>query len=728
MADIKPLEKKSPSPDDFEKIKLIGKGDVGRVYLVRHKETGKLYAMKVLGKHEMLKRNKIKRALTEREILATADHPFIVTLYWCFQGNDNLYFVMKYCAGGEFFRMLMKQPNKCLPEDSARFYAAEVLLALEYLHLKGFIYRDLKPENILIHETGHIMLTDFDLSKHATTSSPQVIKKMFSSPQIFASPESTANSFVGTAEYIAPEVIEGTGYQTGAVDWWTFGILIYEMIYGTTPFKAKNQDDTFMQILQKEIEFPDHHPYHVSSSCKSIIKKLLARDVKKRLGGHQGSIEIKKHEFFKKINFVLILNEKPPLVPQMKSETDTSHFRFFPDDDECFRADFKNDPKSPFADFTPLEKTSRTTIEDNEELQKVKREEEAKRAYEEEHKSNKGHRSSVHVHHDNSDEDKSPKKEREEKDEKTKLKSSTSSAEDEADKKPKLKSSTSALNLKEHKDEKDHKHKSHRDDDEKDERHKVKSSTSSVSIKDEDEKEHKHRSHSHHKDDDDKEHKHRSHSHHKDDDDKEHKHRSHHKDEDERHKLKSSTSSVSTKDEDEKEHKYRSHSHHKDDNDKEHKHRSHHKDEDERHKLKSSTSSVSIKDEDEKEHKHKSHSHHKDEDERHKVKSSTSSVSIKDEDEKEHKHRSHNLRSSHKEDRSHHNDEDDKDHKHKSHRDDDEKKPRRHKDRDDDEREHKHKKSKSSINIREDEDKIRTLEHKSKSSENVLEGQQEAYI
>lgn len=149
----------------------------------------------------MIRRNKVKRVLTEREILATAEHPFIVTLYWSFQNATHLFFVMEYCAGGEFFRVLQKQRGKCLPEDQARFYAAEVLLALEYLHMMGFIYRDLKPENILMHESGHIMLTDFDLSKQAVSSiGPQIVKKLFSqTPEIFSTPELVSNSFVGTA-------------------------------------------------------------------------------------------------------------------------------------------------------------------------------------------------------------------------------------------------------------------------------------------------------------------------------------------------------------------------------------------------------------------------------------------------------------------------------------------------------------------------------------------------
>lgn len=136
-------------PGSFDKLKLLGKGDVGKVYLVREKKTSKLYAMKVLSKKEMIKRNKIKRALAEQEILATSNHPFIVTLHHSFQSDDNLYLCMEYCMGGEFFRALQSRPGKCLKEDDAKFYAAEVTAALEYLHLMGFIYRDLKPESKL---------------------------------------------------------------------------------------------------------------------------------------------------------------------------------------------------------------------------------------------------------------------------------------------------------------------------------------------------------------------------------------------------------------------------------------------------------------------------------------------------------------------------------------------------------------------------------------------------
>ena len=245
----------------------------------------------MLSKKEMIKRNKIKRALAEQEILATSNHPFIVTLYHSFQSEDYLYLCMEYCSGGEFFRALQTRPGKCIPEDDARFYAAEVTAALEYLHLMGFIYRDLKPESesshsscrppapvffphtdapravdILLHQSGHIMLSDFDLSKQSDPGGKptMIIGKNGASTSSLPTIDTKScianfrtNSFVGTEEYIAPEVIKGSGH-TSAVDWWTLGILIYEMLYGTTPFKGKNRNATFANILREDIPFPDH--------------------------------------------------------------------------------------------------------------------------------------------------------------------------------------------------------------------------------------------------------------------------------------------------------------------------------------------------------------------------------------------------------------------------------------------------------------------------------------
>lgn len=309
---------------------MLGKGDVGRVYLVREKKTSKLYAMKVLSKKEMIERKKIKRALTEQEILATANHPFIVTLYHSFQSEGYLYFCMEYCSGGEFFRALQTRPGRCLSEDGSRFYAAEVVAALEYLHLMGFIYRDLKPENILLHQSGHIMLSDFDLAKQSAElgGMPSMVHSETNGVPLVDTMSCTANfrtnSFVGTEEYIAPEVIAAQGH-TAAVDWWTLGILIYEMIYATTPFKGQERNETFHNIRNQPVTFRDAPK--ISSAGKDCMTRLLEKDERRRLGSRSGASEVKQHKWFAKINWGLLRNTQPPIVPSPSKGTDAAHFR-----------------------------------------------------------------------------------------------------------------------------------------------------------------------------------------------------------------------------------------------------------------------------------------------------------------------------------------------------------------------------------------------------------------
>ncbi|EST08204.1 Protein kinase domain protein [Kalmanozyma brasiliensis GHG001] len=318
-------------PNSFSKVKMLGKGDVGKVYLVREKKTDKLYAMKVLSKKEMIKRNKIKRVMAEQEILAASNHPFIVTLYHSFQSEDYLYLCMEYCMGGEFFRALQTRPGKCLAEEDAKFYAAEVIAALEYLHLMGFIYRDLKPENILLHQSGHVMLSDFDLSARATQrgGAPAMIRQATPNSAPLVDTRSCiadlrTNSFVGTEEYIAPEVIKGCGH-TSAVDWWTLGILIYEMIFATTPFKGSTRNETFSNVLRNEVQFPDSTP--ISSFGKSLIRKLLIKDDVKRMGSQSGASEVKQHKWFSNLSWGLLRNSTPPIVPAYSNGVDAVNFR-----------------------------------------------------------------------------------------------------------------------------------------------------------------------------------------------------------------------------------------------------------------------------------------------------------------------------------------------------------------------------------------------------------------
>ncbi|CAN6685032.1 unnamed protein product [Malus baccata var. baccata] len=302
----------------FKPIKPLGCGDTGSVHLVELQGTGELYAMKAMEKSIMLNRNKVHRACIEREIISLLDHPFLPTLYTSFETSTHVCLISDFCSGGELFALLDKQPMKLFKEESARFYAAEVVIALEYLHCLGIVYRDLKPENILLHKDGHIVLTDFDLS-FMTSCKPLIIRHQSPNkrrrsrsqppPTFVAEPVTQSNSFVGTEEYIAPEIITGAGHSS-AIDWWALGILLYEMLYGRTPFRGKNRQRTFTNILHKDLTFPGSIP--VSLAARQLINALLQRDPDARLGSNTGANEIKQHPFFREINWPLIRCMSPP--------------------------------------------------------------------------------------------------------------------------------------------------------------------------------------------------------------------------------------------------------------------------------------------------------------------------------------------------------------------------------------------------------------------------------
>uniref|UniRef100_A0A1D1YI91 non-specific serine/threonine protein kinase n=1 Tax=Anthurium amnicola TaxID=1678845 RepID=A0A1D1YI91_9ARAE len=303
----------------FRPVKPLGSGDTGSVHLVELMGTGEYFAMKAMDKNIVLNRNKVHRARAEREILDLLDHPFLPTLYASFQTKTHICLITDYCPGGELFILLDRQPLKVLREDAVRFYAAEVVVALEYLHCQGIIYRDLKPENILIQSDGHVLLTDFDLSC-LTSCKPQLLipstqekkrqhKRKYISPVFIAEPMRASNSFVGTEEYIAPEIITGAGH-TSAVDWWALGILLYEMLYGYTPFRGKTRQKTFANILHKDLKFPAS--ISVSLSARQFMYRLLHRDPRNRLGSREGANDIRQHPFFHGINWALIRCAKPP--------------------------------------------------------------------------------------------------------------------------------------------------------------------------------------------------------------------------------------------------------------------------------------------------------------------------------------------------------------------------------------------------------------------------------
>nr|CAB3490656.1 unnamed protein product [Digitaria exilis] len=271
----------------FRPVKPLGSGDTGSVHLVELLGTGEYFAMKAMDKSIMLNRNKVHRATAERQILDMSDHPFLPTLYASFQTKTHICLITDYYSGGELFMLLDRQPMKVLTEDAVRFYAAEVVIALEYLHCQ---------EN----------------------SDKKKRRKSRGSPIFFAEPMRASNSFVGTEEYIAPEIITGAGH-TSAVDWWALGILLYEMLYGYTPFRGKTRQRTFANILHKDMRFPAS--IQVSLAARQLMYRLLHRNPANRLGSYEGASEIKKHPFFRGINWALVRAAVPPTNLLLEKET-----------------------------------------------------------------------------------------------------------------------------------------------------------------------------------------------------------------------------------------------------------------------------------------------------------------------------------------------------------------------------------------------------------------------
>ncbi|XP_073128877.1 serine/threonine-protein kinase D6PKL1-like [Henckelia pumila] len=353
----------------FKLLKRLGCGDIGSVYLSELSSTHCFFAMKVMDKASLASRKKLTRAQTEREILQLLDHPFLPTLYTHFETDRFSCLVMEYCPGGDLHTLRQRQPGKHFSEYATRFYAAEVLLALEYLHMLGVVYRDLKPENVLVRDDGHIMLSDFDLSLQCAVSPtlirtsgfdsdplkrggsfcvqpsciepasvciqpacflprifPQKIKRKpgktraelgFPSgtlPELVAEPTSARSmSFVGTHEYLAPEIIKGEGHGS-AVDWWTFGIFLHELLYGKTPFKGSGNRATLFNVVGQQLKFPDTPA--TSYASRDLIRGLLVKEPQNRLGVKRGATEIKQHAFFEGVNWALIRCSTPPEVPR----------------------------------------------------------------------------------------------------------------------------------------------------------------------------------------------------------------------------------------------------------------------------------------------------------------------------------------------------------------------------------------------------------------------------
>jgi len=286
--------------NDFELIKCIGKGSFAKVMMVKKKDNGKTYAMKMLTKKDLVRRQQIKHTMTEREVIANIKHPFIVSLHFAFQTDTYLYLITDFFNGGELFWHLKNESNFTITR--ARFYAAEIVLALECLHDNGIIYRDMKPENLLLDADGHIRLTDFGLSKDSLHGG------------------GLTKTFCGTPEYLAPEVIQQkSGGYGKSVDWWALGVLIFEMLYGVPPFYQENLKVMYEDILHAEIPFPNNF----TPQAKEIISGLMERDPADRLGTN-GAQEVKDSAFFISIDFEKLLRKELPVPykPNILAEDD----------------------------------------------------------------------------------------------------------------------------------------------------------------------------------------------------------------------------------------------------------------------------------------------------------------------------------------------------------------------------------------------------------------------
>lgn len=288
--------------EDFEKLCLIGKGGYGKVYKVKKKDTGRIYAMKVLKKKSVIAANAVKHTMTERNVMRKMSHPFVVGLRFSFQTESELCLVMDYQGGGELFSHMTRVDQ--FDESRSRFYIAEVLLSIEHLHKQGIIYRDLKPENFVLDLLGHVHLTDFGLVKEGMLHDDDL-----------------TFTFCGSPEYLAPEVLNAVGYGK-EIDWWAMGTLLYEMIEGIPPF----YDESRVEMNKKIMEAPLLFSEMVSADAKSLLRGLLQREPRSRLGtGANGASDIKAHPFFKSIQWDRLYNKEiqPPFQPHL---TDLERF------------------------------------------------------------------------------------------------------------------------------------------------------------------------------------------------------------------------------------------------------------------------------------------------------------------------------------------------------------------------------------------------------------------
>ena len=364
---------------EFEPLTIIGRGAFGEVRVCRQISTGDIVAIKKMRKEDMLNKNQLMHVRTEREIMASSSE-WIVNLRYSFQDEYYLYLVMDFLPGGDLMNLLMNK--EILTEEEARFYTAEMILAVDSVHKLNCIHRDLKPDNILIDKRGHIQLSDFGLSKLSDKSFYPMSVKDESKPQknlmnIGNDSITTANSninsssnimkqnkkvhkknrllaysTVGTPDYIAPEVFGQSGYGQ-EVDWWSIGVMFFEMVVGYPPFFSENPTDTCKKIIKWKENFYIPADVELSPEAENLILKMVA-PAENRLGAH-GVEEIMKHPFFRGVDWNNIRKTKPPFIPEIKNEFDTKYFDSFQEEEPFYppiKGNYKQRKDVNYAGYT----------------------------------------------------------------------------------------------------------------------------------------------------------------------------------------------------------------------------------------------------------------------------------------------------------------------------------------------------------------------------------------